>query len=118
MNSSRQSKIGTDAMKDFKVLQMDGGGDESDFEECSETEVAAGGGDSHSDESTHNLTLSDTLDDGSIKLREEGALFKENSFLNLTENSLPSLNSSILLSDKIGLSINEIETDDEMLPLM
>ena len=66
-----------------------------------------------SGESTHNLTLSDTLDDGSIRLREEGALFKDNSFLNLTDNSLPNLNSSILLSDKIELSFNNIEEEED-----
>ena len=61
---------------------------------------------------THDLTLSDIQDDGSIKLREEGALSKENSFLALMDNSLPRLNSSILLSDKFELSMSQIEVDD------
>ena len=117
-SSSIQSKIRPDVMKDFKVLQLDGGGDESDSEECSKTKVAAG--DSLSDEivlsqneNSHDLTISDIQDDGSLQLREEGALTKERSHDDSIDNSLPRLNSSILLSDKIGLSISEIEEDED-----
>ena len=98
LNSSRQSKIGPHAVKIFKVPQLDGGGDKSDSEECSENEVAAGGCDSLSDEivpsqneNSHDLTISDIQDDGSLQLREEGALTKERSHDESMDNSLPSL---------------------------
>ena len=48
ISSSRRSKRsrkpsfpGQDVWRDFKVLQVDGGGDQSDSEECSENEISA-----------------------------------------------------------------------------
>ena len=87
-----------------------------------ELDQPAGGCESLSDEillsqmEMHDLTLSDTGKDGSLKLKEEGSLSKDRSFHDLKDNFLQSLNSSILLSDKIGLSLSQIDSDDDNLP--
>ena len=83
--------------------------------EDSDLDQPAGGWNSLSDEilhsqmETHKITLSDTGDDGSLKLKEQGALSKAH----LVLRSLSHLKSSILLSDKIGLGLSQIDTDED-----
>ena len=57
--------------------------------------------------------LSERANDGSPKLRNDGEVSQNKSFSSLHDDSRRSLNSSMLLSDKIELSINQPDSDDD-----